>query len=319
MPLQDILQAYLDMIHEKKVTTYSKPDNKTSRPQLFPWEYHLHSPADVERAISAFTRLLDAIESRLPQKLQHSQIPARGEISIEDAEGQSNQQIRFPYTSSVLDSSFVRQNSFARAFLSTLPARHVTFRYIAPGIQLQRPTEFMNQPFTDLWDTWDRSSWRGERENPNSIPLLLFRGEGMNKSPWVRPWFPDGIVEDISSGLYIESIIDWQSWDSGNETRLLLPFDIGGNGYARSSEGFLFKKWGGKSDGLYRVSFASGVMPLDSHSSHIHRVLQNWAERVESGDWEVDENGVTGGIEKFKDADTLENWKKYFIPWKRPD
>ncbi|KAJ5875576.1 uncharacterized protein N7473_012923 [Penicillium subrubescens] len=46
---------------------------------------------------------------------------------------------------------------------------------------------------------------------------------------------------------------------------------------------------------------------------------KNWAERVESGDWEVDENGVTGGIEKFKDADTPEHWKKYYIPWKRLD
>ncbi|KAJ5479762.1 hypothetical protein N7530_005271 [Penicillium desertorum] len=32
------------------------------------------------------------------------------------------------------------------------------------------------------------------------------------------------------------------------------------------------------------------------------------------GDWEVDENGVAGGIEKFKDADTPEDWEKYQIP-----
>jgi hypothetical protein len=319
--LQDILQAYLDMIREQKVITYSKPGSEARAPLLFPWDIQLHSSVDVERAISAFTRLLNAIESRLPQKLQHSQTPARVEISIENTEGQPNQEIHFPYTSSVLDRSFAGQDSFTRAFLSSLPARHVKFRYVAPGIQLQSATEFMNQPYADLWDAYHRFPYQREPENPHSIPLLLFRGEGMNKSFWVRPWFPAGIAEDIPSGLYIESLEYLGAHESDNETRLLLPFDIGGNGYARSSEGALLKKWkwGGESDGLYRVSFASGIMPLDSYSSHIDRVLQNWAERVEGGDWEVDENGVTGGIERFKDADTLEHWKKYYIPWKRLD
>lgn len=126
---------------------------------------------DVEKAIRAFNRLLGAIESRLPQTLQYSQILARGEISIVDAEEQSSQQIRFPYTSSVLDGSFARQNSFARAFLSALPARHVNFRYIASGIQLLSPTEFINQPFASRWDTYDRILHRGEQNNPDSIPL----------------------------------------------------------------------------------------------------------------------------------------------------
>ena len=37
-------------------------------------------------------------------------------------------------------------------------------------------------------------------------------------------------------------------------------------------------------------------------------------ESVEMGDWEVDENGIAGGIEKLKDADTPGHGEKYQIP-----
>jgi hypothetical protein len=45
------------------------------------------------------------------------------------------------------------------------------------------------------------------------------------------------------------------------------------------------------------------------------KILESWAERVEMGDWQVDEDGVVGGIDKFKEADTEEHWREYFIPW----
>jgi hypothetical protein len=32
------------------------------------------------------------------------------------------------------------------------------------------------------------------------------------------------------------------------------------------------------------------------------------------GDWLVGEEGIVGGIEKFKEADTKEHWKEYVIP-----
>lgn len=44
-------------------------------------------------------------------------------------------------------------------------------------------------------------------------------------------------------------------------------------------------------------------------------MLENWTERVETGDWLVGEDGVIGGIEKFKEADTKEHWQAYVIPW----
>jgi hypothetical protein len=34
---------------------------------------------------------------------------------------------------------------------------------------------------------------------------------------------------------------------------------------------------------------------------------------VEDGKWEVDENGVAGGIDKLKEADTEQHWEDYII------
>jgi hypothetical protein len=34
---------------------------------------------------------------------------------------------------------------------------------------------------------------------------------------------------------------------------------------------------------------------------------------IENGHWEVGEDGVLGGIEKFKDADSEEKWNLYFV------
>jgi hypothetical protein len=52
---------------------------------------------------------------------------------------------------------------------------------------------------------------------------------------------------------------------------------------------------------------------LESHTVQLRKVVMNWAEQVEMGHWDVDENEVAGGLEKSKDAGTLEYWGKYHI------
>lgn len=51
-----------------------------------------------------------------------------------------------------------------------------------------------------------------------------------------------------------------------------------------------------------------------NHDVQLKFVLRRWVELVESGYWEVDANGVAGGIEKWRDADTAEHWQKYKLP-----
>lgn len=300
-PLQHILQAYLEMIKEEKVTTYSDPKSESPGhlPRCFPWEIYQHTQRGVEKAVVAFTGLLDMIESRLP--------------STASGNPERNSGIELPYSSTVIDESFARRDSFARDFLSALSPRRINFHYIAPGIRIQSPTEFIAQPFAALRDNFRRMT--RDAENPKSIPCLLFRGDGENKSPWNRPWFPDGKTQDIPAGLYFNPVNRFNPVDSGNESRLLLPFEVGHNGHARSSNGVLLSRCDDMSDKLYQVYQFSDILPWDSHSSQIHKVLLNWAERVEKGDWGVNEDGVADGIGKFKDADTPENWKKYATSW----
>ncbi|CAI7576292.1 unnamed protein product [Penicillium pancosmium] len=320
LPLQHILQAYLDMINEGKITTYSDRQKELRGANggqfgrgVFPWEIHQHTPMDVKRAVSAFTRLLDAIEIRLPTTWTHDH----------GRENPNFEGIALPYSESVMEASFIEVDSFARCFLSALPNRQLNFRYIAPGIRLQDPAELINQPLADRRFN-ELIPDRFNTAQPEALfPLLLFRGEGENKSPWTRPWFPDGNAENIPSGLYLEPTDKDFNWESGNQSRLLLPFNVGSNGFARSSNGVPFNPGarfsrGSKPDQLYQTdSFSgySGYLPWDSRSSYLHKVLENWAERVEMGDWLVGEDGVVGGIGKFKDADTKEHWREYVIPW----
>lgn len=56
-----------------------------------------------------------------------------------------------------------------------------------------------------------------------------------------------------------------------------------------------------------------GSGPLEPHAVQLRKVVMNWAEQVEMGHWDFDENEVAGGLEMFKDADTLEYWGKYHI------
>jgi hypothetical protein len=45
------------------------------------------------------------------------------------------------------------------------------------------------------------------------------------------------------------------------------------------------------------------ILPIWGHRQFLVRILTVWAERVESGDWVVTEDGVTTGMGKFKGAD----------------
>ncbi|CEJ61353.1 hypothetical protein PMG11_09888 [Penicillium brasilianum] len=312
-PLQHILQAYLDIIDQGKITTYSdsgKADH--GRFRVFPWEIHQYTLKDVEGAVTAFTRLLDAIEARLPSSSTDG----------DTLEQLSFEKMALPYSESVIGALSINVGSFSGRFLSALPVRQLKFRYIAPGIKLQSPDEFMNQPFAKCHnnDRFPKSFITSQ--STTDFPLLLFRGEQENKSPWGWPWFPRGIRADIPAGLYIEPTDEYFNWESSNASRLLLPFEIGKNGFARSSNGVPFIKdlrgMESLSDQLYQSdSFSgySGYLPWDSRSSYLHRVFDNWAERVEMGDWLVGHDGVVGGFDKFKEADTEKHWKEYVIPW----
>lgn len=286
--LQDILQAYLEMIEEGKVQASTEEGGEEGlTPRFFPWRYHQHTHRDVVKATQAFTKLLDAIEQRLPQP-RAAERPA----------STSDLDIQLPYSHAILDEATIPAKTFIRNFLSEIPPRTLRFRYIAPGISLQSSAEFTTQP-------WKESP--GPEYGGHSVPFLLFRGDQSTSLSCKAPFYPDpeNSLQGVPAGLYICLTGAGSPAVFGNSCRLLLPFNIGARHHARYSNGKQIQEdtpWDetpkDTAHELYQPGPHSGF--LEQHEVQLHKVLLNWAERVEAGDWEVNADGVAGGIEKSK-------------------
>lgn len=300
-PLQDILQAYLEMIEEEKVqASTDEADEEDITPRFFPWRYHQYTHRDVITATQALTRLLDAIEQRLPQPRATAYLASTRDLDIQ-----------LPYSHAILDEATIPASTFIRIFLSEIPPRTLRFRYIAPGIKLQSSAEFITQP-------WKQPPGHGYG---HSVPCLLFRGDQSISLSYKPVYYPDpeDSLQGVPIGLYISPTGVGSPTTFGNSCRLLLPFNIGARHHARYSNGEQLQEdnpWDktpkDTAHELYQPGSHSGF--LERHAVQLHKVLLNWAEKVEAGDWEVNADGVAGGIDKFEEADTLESWRKYQIP-----
>ena len=87
-----------------------------------------------------------------------------------------------------------------------------------------------------------------------------------------------------------------------------MPFAVGRNGFARKSDGQRFES---RAE-LYQHGYKSFGGEA-TRAQRLVRILEKWTEMVESGEWEVDEGGVRGGIGKYREADTEEGWRRYWI------
>lgn len=105
-----------------------------------------------------------------------------------------------------------------------------------------------------------------------------------------------------------------------DSVKLVLPFGIGSRGFARTADG---ARYGENKedrndvqardtfDDLYRLGYSPFI---ESHNVRFVQVLRAWRNSVESGFWTVGENGVEGGIGKFREADTEDKWREYTVP-----
>jgi hypothetical protein len=111
-------------------------------------------------------------------------------------------------------------------------------------------------------------------------------------------------------GLFIDNVITRHPEYFANGSSLRLPFPIGRNRKARMSNGQPIRVRDHNS--LYQQAYLSNGID-NGHAVQIHKILDSWAEQVEQGDWDVGVDGVLGGIGKFREADTEEHWRKYWI------
>ncbi|KAL4879022.1 hypothetical protein BJY04DRAFT_220618 [Aspergillus karnatakaensis] len=317
LPLETILEGYLDMIDHGKVAPVSVSDFKAIRSadphcptHIPPWVLYRYTPTDVEKAVTALKRLLDAIENRLPE--------AEPNPDQQDTARDAQNSIMphfLPWSDPstfTLRPDLTPPKTFAFEFLKSIASFTVPFRYIAPGIRFPTAEEFLAQS----------SAWFPGF--PGGHPLRIFQVDLPTTAP--ASALPTPIPRNhpypqgSRPGFYITQVHPYGDWHFANESHLSLPFKLGGNGYAVQSSGeplgYNIKRGYDAPENSGRTLYQSGYPTgfTDWRLVQVHKVLENWAEMVEEGLWGVDGDGVAGGIEVFREADTEEGWEDYVIP-----
>ncbi|KAL6229239.1 hypothetical protein BDW75DRAFT_245908 [Aspergillus navahoensis] len=285
MPLEAILDSYLQMTDEGKVTIIREfsydidsDEEDDDDPSIeVPWLMNPYSKTDVSKAVAALRRLISAIEAR-----------AGGTSSTKP-------EVHLPWHDPVtLDQDFIPPGSFAHEFLSAVSTWTVRFRYLAPGIRFPTASEFL-----------DQGVQVAQLEHPGECSLCVFQIDPEEEAVGT------GSQNIRTRGLFIDNVVTRHPELFANGCSLRLPFAIGRNRKARMSNGEPIRVR--DHDSLYQEGYISGGF-ASGHTVQIHKVLQSWAELVEQGHWEVTEDGVQGGIGRFREADTEEHWRKYWIP-----
>jgi hypothetical protein len=292
-PLDVVLDYWLSTIREGRIIAVPDgyPGSRLEDCNGFhPWRYLAFNNGMLDETLDVFNKLVEAIEARLPRDGSTYNDPI--ECGLVDAD--------------VLQLHDMPPG-FARQFLER--ARTPRFKYIAPGLEVMRTSGFSKQPFLPNPD---------EKLEKDEVPaILLFYSEldydtsqDLSEPVGFGPFgYPYRRITTFPAGLYLLPT----GWYLSDDTcKFVLPFDVGGNGYARNPDGALYRKYSpwGSFKGLY----IPGFHPFETFiEQSLVGVLRNWLEMVERGDWKIDENGVAGGMDIWKEADTQEHWEKYVI------
>jgi hypothetical protein len=285
-PLERVLEAWLDMIEKgKAIVTRTHGDSEDP-----PWKLVSYSETILQETIDVFNCLVEEIESRLPG--HNDNPPITTSPLIEDA---------------VLES--VNWRGFAYHFARK--AKRPVFRYIAPGLEIPTTSIATEQPFNT--------------ENGENPPILLFRGTD-GAAPCIVPELEDGSpfdgpfekVSKFPAGLYLSCTDPMYKDAFEDECKLVLPFGVGARGYARKSDG---SRFGENTEDIvidahdkFADVYQPGHQPFtEMHGCRLYSVLNNWLGMVRRGDWRISADGVMGGIEEWKKADTEESWDKYVL------
>lgn len=283
-PLETVLEDWLDMIYKGKVKALL--DSEYS-----PWIVAPYSETILQETAQVFNKLVEAIESRLPGTEVQNEEDKIGLLDSTPAE------MGFL-------TNFVRR------------CRRPRFRYIAPGLQVQTDNTITGQPFFSI-----------PASHPHRTeiipPFLLFRSfeQYSHPSSAEHPFaWPYSEISLFPAGLYFLpiDIEDNNRWD--DQCLLVLPFGIGANGFARMSDGTRFgenieDRGEVRPKNTFIDIYQTEHQPfIEMHKVRLVHVLKSWLGMVERGDWEVDQNGIVGGIEKWREVDTESGWEKYIVP-----
>ena len=259
------------------------------------WICHSYTVGQVEETVEEFNLLVDAIESRMP-----GTVPSTDESLLSEEE---------------LDAANI-PDGFARSFLSQ--AKRPKFKQIAPGLSIPDTLSIRNQPFSSI------EPFNGERLY-EICPILLFRSSQLYNLPDSDPngydtpfGYPYSKLRSYPAGLYLADTSRGCNNEFEDAAKVVLPFGIGGKGFARKSDGSCFGE-AITSDSVdpkdtYADLYQQGYNPfIEKHDVRLARILECWREMIENGDWKVGFDGVEGAIDAFKEADTEEGWMKFTL------
>jgi hypothetical protein len=298
LSLELILDGFVDMIDQGKVLAVSG-DYSGEQEHTEPWIMPAYTQQDLDDTLQAFQHLVDTIYAKMPSQPQNLE----GNLLDLVTGG-------LPHS--------LAPNSFAYQFFSQSPRPSLT--NIAPGLRIAQ-----HQPFVQV---------SAQMESNKLYPLLLFTSihsahREVRRAPWgedvsISP-FPRGFdtLSAYPAGLYLTETEPHRAHPFEDGCKLILPFPLGANEFARTSDGALIgenvrsrgenaaPQVEPKSTELYQLGFNHFIA---AHDVQLKYVLWKWVEMVEEGKWEVDADGVVGGIEKWREADTEEHWSDYQLP-----
>ncbi len=296
-PLETVLSNWIHMVQIGKIIA---SQDEAPNEKFGPWTWKPYSEAQVDSTVVAFERLTVTVEERVPAV--HHLPPSEGPLLSDEQ----------------LDAASVPRDCFIRSFLTR--AQRPRFKMIAPGLEIPHdPTAFIdNQKFTVM--------------NANSEygviipPVLVFASaerlvvdlDPPNQYVSFNPFcsaFQDAVSRgdrSILAGLYSESVERFSIDNAEEGFRLLLPFrfhNLEQGGGARTSDGRLL------TDGSIAELFQHGFRPFGGEwwrAQRLETLFDHWRHLVETGVWTVDNDGVQGGIDVFRDAATPGS-NDYFI------
>lgn len=234
-----------------------------------PWVVVPFAKWDLNDAVEAFHHLVLAIDEKSSEPLGN---PFEGRGLFEE---------------DVLLTAGLRQGGFAWEFFSN--AYRPRIKYLGPGLRLVTADELINNAFrTSRRNVDDENGTR--RSKP--VPILVGEAEAEN---WLGLMFDD--VARVPWGLYLDA--DYGAFPVEDGCRLVLPYAVGANGIATTSDGKKIE--GGNSHTqLYQI----GAHPwMPSHSTQLHTMIDAFGRHVISGDWKVGLQGVEEPHTIFREAD----------------
>jgi len=269
------------------------------------WRLQEWTDLELKITLEAWHSLVDAITKRLPGQGKDDDPGAHQE--------EKHKELDAVLVSSEILEQYPAIPFFARAFLSR--AKKPIFTSIAP--QLDVPTEdFVKRIGAILQELHPDITITTPEHEMGGIPKFIFfpwRTPGLqfvsqsDRDRWVG-FRGDAHTLDNRAGLYLTP--------DGVHTHsisLLLPYSIGSNGHVRMNDGTIMKPEDQGQDALYGHHSCGPFMY--AHGTPLAAVLVNWCDLIEKGNWHVDENGVAGGEDVWKQADTEDKAEDYMTDW----